>query len=98
MASYRGIPGHKNIALSFEEQSLVDLRGILFSAGLTPQQFFTYVVHRTVVKDPRCKDMVQEAVEFKRECAINRGDYKSLTADDIYSLIEQKDNEVNVQQ
>lgn len=96
MAGYQN-PGHKDLNLSFEEQALVDLRSVLFAEGLTPQQFFTYIVHRTIMKDERCRDFVLEAVDFKRTCALSRGDYKSLTADDIYSLIEQKDTDTHVQ-
>ena len=80
----------KYIRFAFEDTSMLDLRRTLFKKGLTPQQFFTYVVNLSTINDKRILEIVDEAREHMSELPSSRRN--QLNADEIYSLIESEDN------
>lgn len=75
------------IVFDFDADSLKELRKVLFSKGLKPQQFITYIVELVSLRDPRIEKIMEEAVANKD---IHRGKSRAVKADaeTIYELIK----------
>ena len=79
----------KSITFQFEHNQLLDFKKILFQKGLNPQLFFSYILERVNMNDPKVEFLFREAKKFKLERALERNIEKA-DADTIYSLIEQQ--------
>ncbi len=79
------------IPLVLEHSVLLDFRRILFKHGLNPQKFLAFLVRKTITHDDRLLQLLREAlVEISEEETKSGKKIKSLNADEIYALIEQK--------
>ena len=82
----------KNILFSFEDDELLELRKILFRKGLSPQEFFSHVMHRCVMHDNEVQTFYEGALKIKEE--IMKGGsadrIKLGDVDSLYDAIEQK--------
>lgn len=79
------------IPLVLEHSVLLDFRRILFKHGLSPQKFLAFVVRKAVTHDERLLQLFKEAlVEISEENSSSGKKMKSLNAEEIYALIEQK--------
>lgn len=74
------------IVFDFDADSLKELRKVLFSKGLSPQQFLSYIIELVSLRDSRILEIIDEAFE-------NRDSYhgierkNSKDAEAIYDLI-----------
>lgn len=77
------------IVFDFDADSLKELRRVLFTKGLSPQQFLSYIVELVSLRDTRVEQLMDEAMANKD---IHRGKGRANTADaeTIYELIKQK--------
>lgn len=80
----------KLITLSFDKDSLQEFRKILFQNGLSPQEFFAFIMERVSNMDPRLNEFLEEAGNFKKESLEERKNYKKVDAEAIYKAIEEK--------
>lgn len=77
------------IVLDFDSDSLKELRKILFSNGLRPQQFLKYVVELVSMRDERMNTLMTEAFEYIEENSPT-GRRNHHDAESIYKLIEKE--------
>jgi len=54
------------IILEFDNDSIKELRKVLFKKGLCPQQFLTYIVEMAAIHDNRLLDMMDETITYKK--------------------------------
>jgi hypothetical protein len=78
------------VVLDFEASTLLDLRKLLFKSDLTVQQFFTYVVDKTITHDEKLIELIHEAREYKTMKSLKNSE--ELDAEAIYALIEKGDD------
>jgi len=78
-----------SILLSFDNKALLELRRTLFPKGLSPQEFFTYIVEQLVIRDERLDLLVTECSATKNE-KLKKGEVnkKHLDANSLYEAIE----------
>jgi hypothetical protein len=78
------------ILFSFEHASLKELRKVLFKRGLSPQEFFSYIIERISVRDDRMDALLSEACSMKQQKLKEGGiDKKHMDADALYNAIEE---------
>jgi hypothetical protein len=78
-----------SILLSFEEEALKELRKVLFLKGLCPQEIFTFIVERLVIRDDKLETLLNECCAAKKEKLAKGGvDKKNISANSLYEAIE----------
>lgn len=77
------------IVLDFDADSLKELRKVLFSRGLSPQQFLSYVIELVSLRDSRIEEIMNEAV-VKKDVHRGKGRVNTTDAETIYELIKQE--------
>jgi len=82
------------IVFEFDEGSLKELRKILFKKGLSPQQFFTYVIEKVTLYDHRLLEIMDETVTYKQHNFGNKRK-SDIDAELVYKLIEKNLKEKN---
>lgn len=84
----------KSILLSFSGTKLKELRKVLFESGLSPQEFFSFIVDKLSTRETDIEGLVKQAADEKRE-KIKAGNVASklLDEDSIYYAIEQENKQ-----
>lgn len=78
-----------SIMLSFDEEALHSLRRILFRKGVSPQEFFAFIIERISLEDERTEALLQELCNLKSDELIRGGvDRRHVNADSLYEAIE----------
>lgn len=77
------------IVLDFDADSLKELRKVLFSKGLSPQQFLSYIIDLVSLRDNRIEQIMNEAV-LNKAIHHGRGRANTTDAETIYELIKQE--------
>lgn len=77
------------IVFDFDADSLKELRRVLFSKGLSPQQFLSYVVELVSLRDPRITEIMNEAI-LNKDIHRGKGRANTTDAETIYELIKQE--------
>jgi len=83
----------QEIRVLCEEDTLLDLRRVLFKNGLDLQQFISFIVEKTVTNDHRIAELIEEIQESDIDQDSNKK-LKALDAESIYSIIEKEMNRV----
>ena len=79
-----------SIFFRLEKEALLQLRKTLFKEGLSPQEFFAFIIERLVLEDERLEDLVQELHDLKLNERVKGGiDRKHVNADSLYEAIEE---------
>jgi len=77
------------IVFDFDADSLKELRRVLFSKGLSPQQFLSYIVELVSMRDTRVEQIMDEAV-MNKDIHRGKGRVNTTDAETIYELIKQE--------
>ena len=77
------------IVFDFDADSLKELRRVLFSKGLSPQQFLSYIVELVSMRDTRVEQIMDEAV-MNKDIYRGKGRINTTDAETIYELIKQE--------
>lgn len=79
----------ETVILSFNKESLLELRKILFREKITLQSFHSYVIELVIMNDHRLEEIIKEIpkVKNKIKAKSNKND-----ADTLYAMIEQQLN------
>jgi len=77
------------IVFDFDADSLKELRRVLFSKGLSPQQFLSYIVELVSMRDTRVEQIIDEAV-MNKDIHRGKGRVNTTDAETIYELIKQE--------
>lgn len=83
----------KTVLLSFDDEMLIDARKVLFSRGVTIQQFVTCAFHKLTLQDPNAVAVLDETVRFAQE-RMTAEDKEQITKIDprsLYELFERDD-------
>jgi hypothetical protein len=82
------------ILFSFNNALLKELRKVLFARGLSPQEFFSYIIERLSMRDSRLEDFLFEAAEIKQKNLIAGNiDKKHRDAASLYDAIEKENKQ-----
>lgn len=79
----------KTILIGIEKESMLNFRKTLFSKGISPNEFFSYVVDLLNINDERILDLLKEIQENKTNKILN-GEEGNYTPDSLYDAIEKK--------
>lgn len=79
----------KEVFLSLDQDSFLELKRALFKNGLTIHQFFGYIIDRLSLNDSRLSEILIEAHNFKKQRTLD-GKEKKPTPEVVYSLIEEE--------
>lgn len=87
------------ILFAFEEKTLKELRKVLFKKGLSPQEFFSYIIDLVAIRDPRLEELLLEANKVKQD-KLTSGQItkKHRDANALYEAIENNIKQKNEQQ
>lgn len=78
-----------HLTLSFDEEALFELRKALFKEGLSPQEFFAFIIERIMLEDERTEALIQELCDLKKDELVKGGvNRKFANADSLYDVIE----------
>lgn len=79
----------KTLLIGVEKESLMEFRKILFEKGLSPNEFFCFIVDLVNIKDERFLDFIEEVKNNKLE-KLMKGEAVKYTSDNLYDAIEEK--------
>lgn len=78
-----------SIFFRFEEEALLQLRKTLFKKGVSPQEFFAFIIERLALEDERLESILQDLQTLKNNNKMKGGvDRKHINADSLYEAIE----------
>ncbi len=81
-----------SILLSFDDEALLELRRALFRQGLSPQEFFAFIMERITLGDEHTEALLEAASRQKSVDLVKGGvDRKNINADSLYEAIEQQE-------
>ena len=79
----------KTFLISVEKESLLEFRKTLFEKGLSPNEFFSFIIDKVNVKDESLLDFIEEIKNNKIE-KLMKGEADKYTSDNLYDAIEEK--------
>lgn len=85
----------KTVLLSFDDDMLIDVRKVLFTNGITIQQFVTCVFHKLSLQDPSALNILNETIRFSQESMDNqeKEGFKKMDPRTLYEMFERNDFE-----
>jgi hypothetical protein len=79
----------KNILVGFEKTTLMEFRKTMFLHGISPNEFFSFIVELVNTNDPRIEELIEDVKQNKID-KILKGEKVKYTADNLYDAIEQR--------
>jgi len=80
----------KRVGMEFEEKTLLEVRRILFTHGLSVNEFFACVAEKACTNDETIMKLIKEAQEARKEKLLNGKDSRKLDIEALYRLIEEQ--------
>ena len=78
----------KSLLVSFEKDTLLECRRILFANGVSPNELFCHIMYLLNTNDQRIYDLINEVKKNKIE-KIKKGEKVKYSADNLYDAIEE---------
>jgi hypothetical protein len=78
------------IGIEIEEDSLKELKKVLFQRGLSASQFISYIAELVSMRDSRMEELLDEALINFKDFRSNERESKIKDAEALYKLIELK--------
>ena len=79
----------KTILVGVEKEAMNEFRKTLFEKGLSPNEFFCYIVDLININDERVLDFLEEIKKNKIN-KLMKGEAVKFTPDNLYDAIEEK--------
>lgn len=76
------------VGIEIDEDSLKELRKVLFSKGLTVNQFLSYIAELVSMRDERMDELMSEALLNSKNSRGKDRENKIRDAEALYKLIE----------
>lgn len=79
----------KTILVGAEVEAMNEFKKTLFAKGLSPNEFFSYVIDLVNINDERTLDFLEEIKKNKIN-KLMKGEANRYTSDNLYDAIEEK--------
>lgn len=79
----------KTILVGAEREAMNEFRKTLFEKGLSPNEFFSYIIDLVNINDERTLDFLEEIKKNKIN-KLMKGEAVKYTSDNLYDAIEEK--------